>query len=299
MAIVDGRVIESLQELGLSLYEARLYLGLLTGGPQNGNELSRTSGVPSSKVYAMLERLAGEGIVARDCAGATAWNTSAFPRPTCCTSSASVTKPLEHLEETLPTIGSRAPEPALLQVEGQDAVMDHARAVVRGAKDEIYLSIWQENVEPLLDDLDDAAARGVRIAGMFYGAGDGVPAAGWWQRHSYVDTVASRVGGRMLTMVADAEQALIAHMPEGAEASAVRTSSPSCAGSRGVSDPRPDAAEGEDDDGLCGVGSMAPRGRSSEAVDARAHRPPEPDRAGREPRARVGRARCLTVTLLG
>ena len=52
------RIVESLQELGLSLYETRLYLGLLTGGQQNGNELSRTSGVPSSKVYAMLERLA-------------------------------------------------------------------------------------------------------------------------------------------------------------------------------------------------------------------------------------------------
>ena len=58
------RITASLQELGLSLYEARLYLGLLTRGPQNGNELSRTSGVPSSKVYAMLERLAAAGIVA-------------------------------------------------------------------------------------------------------------------------------------------------------------------------------------------------------------------------------------------
>jgi sugar-specific transcriptional regulator TrmB len=59
------RIVESLQALGLSLYETRLYLGLLTGGRQNGNELSRTSGVPSSKVYAMLERLAADGIVAR------------------------------------------------------------------------------------------------------------------------------------------------------------------------------------------------------------------------------------------
>ena len=48
---------EALQGLGLSLYEARLYLGLLKGGPQNGNELSRSSGVPSSKVYGMLDRL--------------------------------------------------------------------------------------------------------------------------------------------------------------------------------------------------------------------------------------------------
>ena len=70
MAQADhDQVIASLQQLGLSLYEARLYLGLLTGGPQNGNELSRTSGVPSSKVYAMVERLAAEGIAVRTARG--------------------------------------------------------------------------------------------------------------------------------------------------------------------------------------------------------------------------------------
>src|SRR5579883_1225055 len=101
---VDERVIECLQELGLSLYEARLYLGLLTGGSQNGNELSRTSGVPSSKVYSMLERLAADGIVARAQRGNTVEYVCVPPQDLLHKLRERFTKPLEYLEEALPAI---------------------------------------------------------------------------------------------------------------------------------------------------------------------------------------------------
>jgi sugar-specific transcriptional regulator TrmB len=224
MTDVDGRITESLQELGLSLYEARLYLGLLTRGPQNGNELSRTSGVPSSKVYAMLERLAGAGIVTHTRRGNTVEYVSVPPKDVLHKLRERYARPLEYLEETLPTIVSSDPEPDVLQVASRDAIMDHAGAIIRAATSEIYLSIWGENLEPLYGDLEGADARGVRIFGMLYGTGD--IDVGWWQRHSYRETVASRIGGRMLTLVADGAEALIAHMPERGDPSAVRTRNP-------------------------------------------------------------------------
>jgi sugar-specific transcriptional regulator TrmB len=224
MPDVDERITESLQELGLSLYEARLYLGLLTRGPQNGNELSRTSGVPSSKVYAMLERLAASGIVAHTRRGNTVEYVSVPPQDVLHKLRERYTKPLDYLEATLPTIVSSDPEPDVLQLASRDAIIDHARVIVRGAKSEIYLSIWGENLEPLRSDLGAADARGVRIFGMLYG--EGSLDVGWWQRHSYRETVASRIGGRMLTLVADGAEALIAHMPERGDPSAVRTQNP-------------------------------------------------------------------------
>jgi sugar-specific transcriptional regulator TrmB len=221
---LEERVVESLQALGLSLYEARLYLGLLAGGAQNGNELSRLSGVPSSKVYAMLERLTADGIVARTRRGTTVEYVCVPPHELLHKLRERYTKPLEYLEETLPTIGTTGPKADILDLRGLDAIMDHARAMIRAAQHEMYLSIWEENVEPLRDDLYAADARGVRLAGMMYGVT--TPAVGWWQRHSYRETVSSRIGGRMLTMVADGSEALIAHMPDRGEASAVRTKSP-------------------------------------------------------------------------
>jgi HTH-type transcriptional regulator, sugar sensing transcriptional regulator len=220
----DDRVIESLQVLGLSLYEARLYLGLLTGGPQNGNELSRTSGVPSSKVYAMLERLESDGVVARSQRGSSVRYVCVPPHELLHKLRERYSKPLDYLETTLPTLGSSDPEPDILQVQGLEAITDHARAIIRAAEREIFLSIWDEYVEPVRKELEEAAARGVRIAGMLYGKD--TPAPGWWQRHSYRETVSSRIGGRMLTMVVDGVEALIAHLPERGGATAVRTRSP-------------------------------------------------------------------------
>jgi sugar-specific transcriptional regulator TrmB len=224
MKDVSERITESLQELGLSLYEARLYLGLLTRGPQNGNELSRTSGVPSSKVYAMLERLAAAGIVAHTRRGNTVEYVSVPPQDVLHKLRERYTRPLDFLEATLPTIVSSDPEPDVLQVASRDAIIDHARVIVRNAKSEIYLSIWGENLDLLRADLAAADARGVRIFGMLYGEGD--LDVGWWQHHSYRETVASRIGGRMLTLVADGKEALIAHMPERGDPSAVRTQNP-------------------------------------------------------------------------
>ncbi len=225
MAVTNDRVVESLQELGLSLYEARLYLGLLSRGPQNGNELSRTSGVPSSKVYAMLERLAEAGVVTHTRRGNTVEYVCVPPRDLLHKLRERYMKPLDYLEETLPTIVSGDPEPDILQVAGLDAIVDHAGALIRNAGSEIYLSVWAENVEPLRQDLTDAEARGVRVFGMLYGSE--VPGlVGWWQRHSYRETVASRIGGRMLTLVTDGSEALIAAMPERGDATAVRTRNP-------------------------------------------------------------------------
>ena len=217
------RIVESLQELGLSLYETRLYLGLLTGGRQNGNELSRTSGVPSSKVYAMLERLAGDGIVARARRGSVVEYVCVPPSDLLHKLRDRYAKPLEYLEATLPSLQVREPHPDIVELQGVDAILDHAGALIRTAESEIYLSVWGEEVSALVKELENADARGVRIAGMLYGVDP--PQVGWWQQHSYRETVATRIGGRMVTVVVDGAEALIAHIPDSREASGVRTQS--------------------------------------------------------------------------
>lgn len=224
MQIEHDTIIESLQQLGLSLYEARLYLGLLTRGPQNGNELSRTAGVPSSKAYAALERLSDAGVVAHTRPGNNVEYVAVPPHEVLHRLREKYVRPLDYLDETLPKIVSGDPEPDILQLASLDAIVDHACAIIRNAQDALYMSIWSENLNPLGPDLTEADARGVRIFGMLYG---GEPLeVGWWQQHSYQETVASRVGGRMLTVVRDGIEALIAHVPEGGQPSAVRTHNP-------------------------------------------------------------------------
>jgi len=52
-----------LAELGLTEYEAKAYLALLTESPLSGYSIARNSGVPRSKIYEVLGSLVGKGAV--------------------------------------------------------------------------------------------------------------------------------------------------------------------------------------------------------------------------------------------
>jgi hypothetical protein len=104
------------------------------------------------------------------------------------------------------------------------AIADSALAIVGRAGEEIYVSAWDETFEWLRPALVDAETRGVRIFAMVYGESE--LDVGFWQRHSYRETVATRIGGRMLTLVADSSEALVAHIPVHGDPSGVYTRNP-------------------------------------------------------------------------
>jgi HTH-type transcriptional regulator, sugar sensing transcriptional regulator len=221
---MDDGVIDRLRVLGMSLYEAKIYVGLLRHGPQNGNEVSKSAGIPSSKVYSTLERLAAKGIVH-------SVRTSSGTQYHCISPDELVRRfheefdePMGFLEKTLPALAAFEPATEVLTVSGLEAIRENSSYIVGDAAKEIYISVWAEDVPNLGEELEAAHARGVRIFGMLYG-GEAL-AFGSWLVHSYQEIVAERLGGRMLTIVADREEALIAHIPLQGDASAVRTRNP-------------------------------------------------------------------------
>jgi hypothetical protein len=134
------------------------------------------------------------------------------------------TRPLEYLVEALPNLRGADADAELLRIVGEQTVIDQARDLIGRAETDLYLSAWDENIDSLRDALADADSRGVRIFGMIYG--EAKLGHGSWLHHSYRDTVASRIGGHMLTIVMDGRAALIAHSPKSGEASGVVTTNP-------------------------------------------------------------------------
>ncbi len=217
-------VIDRLQAVGLSLYEARIYVGLLRRGAQNGNELSKTAGVPSSKVYSTVDKMIAQGLVHSIKSGSATQFVCIAPEEFVGRLRKQYNEPIDYLDGALPPLSGFAPAESFLNVAGLPAVREAASALVDSARVGIHLSLWAEDVEPLRGSLEQAAARGVRIFGMLYSA-EAVLPPGTWVRHSYEEIVATRLGGRMLTLVADSEEAVIARVPRDGEASAVRTRS--------------------------------------------------------------------------
>jgi len=222
---MDEGVVDRLRILGMSLYEAKIYIGLLRHGPQNGNEVSKSAGIPSSKVYSTLERLASKGIVHSVRTGSGTQYLCISPEELVRRFRDEFEEPMDYLEGTLPALAAFEPASEVLTVRGLDAIRENIHYIVGDAAKEIYVSIWSEDLEHLADTLVAAHDRGVRIFGMLYGVDD-PPPVGSWLVHSYQEIVTDRIGGRMLTVVADREEALIAHIPGRGQASAVRTRNP-------------------------------------------------------------------------
>jgi sugar-specific transcriptional regulator TrmB len=221
---MDEAIANRLQTLGFSLYEARVYVGLLRHGPQNGNEVSKSAGLPSSKVYATLERLASKGIVHSVRHKSKTQYVCISPEELLHRLRDNYAEPLDYLEKTLPALAAFEPAAEVLTVIGMDAIRENGRYIVADARSEIYVSIWPDDLGELGPELSAADERGVRIFGMLYG--DEPPPAGVWLAHSYRKIVSDRIRGRMLTVVADGEEALVAHIPRRGEASGVRTRNP-------------------------------------------------------------------------
>ena len=56
-------LLKALQSIGFSEYEAKTYLALLRSAPETGYQISKSSGVPRSMIYEVLNRLQVRGAV--------------------------------------------------------------------------------------------------------------------------------------------------------------------------------------------------------------------------------------------
>ncbi|MGZ4863742.1 MAG: TrmB family transcriptional regulator [Halobacteriota archaeon] len=58
--LLDAKTLETLQKLGVSYYEAKVYTALVAAGPTTATVLSAESEVPRTKIYGVLKRLEEE-----------------------------------------------------------------------------------------------------------------------------------------------------------------------------------------------------------------------------------------------
>jgi HTH-type transcriptional regulator, sugar sensing transcriptional regulator len=61
--VVNENVLDSLKQIGLNLYERKLWVALLSRGTSTAGELSSLAKVPHSRTYDVLESLADKGFV--------------------------------------------------------------------------------------------------------------------------------------------------------------------------------------------------------------------------------------------
>ena len=209
---MNDQIIEDLRGLGISGYEAKAYLALVKAGePLNGYAIAKRSGVPRSTVYETLGKLVSRGAAfeVQDGDEATSY-LPLPPRSLLARLERGFAASLERLETAFDELPVGTVSQLLHRVEGRHNVVARARDVIEAASQELYLSAWPEEVASLADSLDRAHRRGADLTSIVFG--EDVPGVGLSFVHRFSDpeTVRDRVGCRLLAVVADRREVVLA-----------------------------------------------------------------------------------------
>jgi HTH-type transcriptional regulator, sugar sensing transcriptional regulator len=215
--IEPEEVVQSLQAIGMSGYEAKAYLALVGAHqPINGYEVAKRSGVPRSTVYETLGKLLTRG--------------AAFEVRSADDSTSYVALPWEalirrlrhsfesHLDDLADALPRVAPPPAshlLHAIEGKDAVIERARDVIDLSVRTLDVSAWSVELQEFTPALQRAESRGVDISIICFG--EEFDPIGHTQMHMFAapEVVLERVGCRLIVVAADRKEVLIGGIVDG------------------------------------------------------------------------------------
>jgi sugar-specific transcriptional regulator TrmB len=163
-----GDLIESLQRLGFTDYEAKAYLALSQGYPATAYEVAKVSGLPRANVYSVLRTLELKGAIQpvsetprsyapvdpEDFFGRHARSTAAL-----CTSLAQQIKTHTHPNE----------DAFVWHYSGEEDVTQKVSELIRNAKDTIWVKAPDRLIKPYLPLLKAAARRNVQVILVVFG----------------------------------------------------------------------------------------------------------------------------------
>ncbi len=164
---IDDTVVY-LEQLGLTQYEAKVYLALLSEHPATAYTISRRSGVPHSRVYEVARRLMAKGYVV--CQNTNPDRFSPLsPRELVGRLAGEHERIVAELKQRLDAIPFRSDFDPVWNINDRKGALDKAREIIGDAREKIYIGVWDEELGELADDLRQADARGVDIVFLVYG----------------------------------------------------------------------------------------------------------------------------------
>jgi sugar-specific transcriptional regulator TrmB len=165
-------LVQRLQLLGFSQYEARAYCALLQRSPANGHEVAKTAGIPTSKVYETLERLLQKGAVLVQRSDPTLWAPVPY-RDLTSTLRERMESNLTAVEQGLAQLGHEQDTKLTWSLSGHGHVVDSMRRAIDRTRERLAAAIPSGPLEELTPALRAAAERGVAIDLVAGDAGDG------------------------------------------------------------------------------------------------------------------------------
>ncbi|MEN0665132.1 helix-turn-helix domain-containing protein [Caldifermentibacillus hisashii] len=214
-----------LQKLGFSQYECKAYIGLLKNSPVTGYEVSKRTGVPRSMIYEVLGKLLDKGAIYVVPSEPVKY--SPIPAKDLIQRlRKSFEETFDILEQQLPSIESERETDVIWNIRSHEHVIEEMQNMIRSAKNELWLSVWEKQVPQIKEAVDERVKEGIHIFTILFGAPD--TQLGLTFHHNYMppDVVKKRMGGHLTVAARDGEEVLIANFTERSFAWAVKTTDP-------------------------------------------------------------------------
>ena len=201
-------IISKLRGLGMSEYEAKVYLALLSAFPATAYEAAKASGVPTSKVYEVLGRLLEKGAVCLEDEGTTKRYVPLEPRELISRYRSSLETAISSLGDDLTTIKSGKGLSYIWNITDHGYLTEKMKSMINAAKKTVLLSAWKQEYDAVGDLLARAVKRKVKAAVVHFGPTDSRLQQLF--RHPIEDTLYHEKGGRGVVLVVDASEVLTA-----------------------------------------------------------------------------------------
>ena len=153
-------LVNCLMVTGLTSYEARVYIALLSEGPLSGYEAAKFSGISRSNVYIALEGLIEKGAAYKIDAESIQY--TAVPVDEYCQNKKrAFDQVLSYIKENAPQ--KLEPPEAYITISGDGRIIDKMKPLLENAKERLYLSMAARECQIIKSELVSAAKRGIKI----------------------------------------------------------------------------------------------------------------------------------------
>jgi sugar-specific transcriptional regulator TrmB len=202
---VQGAIVR-LRRLGFSEYEAKAYMALVYESPLTAYELSKNSGIPSSKVYEVLRKLEIRHMIQSIHGERSKVFIAVPPDEFVQNFRSSIEDNLHAVRTELTAVKSGLDTSYTWHIKNYETLIHRAKRMIRTARTSILILIWKEEMNELLETLNAATQRGVKIAAIHYGFTD--VKINQIYVHPVEDTIYSMRGIRGFTLVSDCKEAV-------------------------------------------------------------------------------------------
>jgi len=216
------KLVDQLQNLNFTQYESRAYLSLLEQGNITGYELAKNSGIPASKIYAVLNKLMEkEVILALD--SEPVKYSPLPPNEVLSRLKGDYLDTVNDLDSKLDEIYNKQKlsNNYIWNISGRESILRRVCEFIGEAKKQIFLSVWDEEVEEIKEALIKASKNKVKVTIVHFG--ESALGIGTEFRHGREHQIRQQRGERRLAMEVDEEKVILCHFHESGDSNAVWT----------------------------------------------------------------------------